>query len=218
MGYRHYFYIIPTKVVNKIKDLETKRDYYEYIKTERCLSKEARKSAKFALKDLEKNNDDYLGLWELGKNVFEFGKLYWDDTAEQIQNTGIKLFKDKTELCEQYEESGAYIVGKEAILKAIEIYHNKIKRYFKSLLMSAEELKRDDEYWNGIEDVGERCKQAVEEKLSKWENNWDFKPYNLKENNSSIVSSWLYEYEIFELVHILKTIDFEKYNLIFLGW
>ena len=219
MGYRHYFYMIPKKAVADIQQLETEENYYEYVSKEKCFNKEARRKAKKALLDYRKKDGDaHLGLYELGKQVFEFGKLYWEDTAEQIQKTGIKLFKEKTELNERYDDYDAYIVGKDAVLKAIEIYHNKIKSYFESLLLSADELREKDEFWSGIEDVGERCKDAVKSKVREWNNGWGIKPYDLRDNQMSIVISWLYEYEIFELVHILKTIDWEKYELIFMGW
>lgn len=219
MGYRNYFYLVPKKVVQDIQQLETEESFYEYVSKSRYLSKEARKEARKELKTYRKDPDDcYLGLYKIGKEVFEFGKLYWDDTAEQIENTGTKLFKEKTELAERYEDYGAYVVGKEAVLKAIEIYHNKTKTYFEDLLLSADELQKKHGWWNGIEDIGERCKDAVQSKVREWGNRWNIKPYDLEDNKYSIVNSWLYEYEIFELVHILKTIDWNKYDLIFMGW
>ena len=93
-----------------------------------------------------------------------------------------------------------------------------IKSYFESLLLSADELREKDDFWSGIEDVGERCKDAVKSKVREWNNGWGIKPYDLEENQMSIVRSWLYEYEIFELVHILKAVDWKKYDLIFMGW
>ena len=43
-----------------------------------------------------------------------------------------------------------------------------------------------------------------------------FKEIELEYDN--IVNSYLYEYSMFELVHQLKTIDFEKYDIIECGW
>lgn len=46
--------------------------------------------------------------------------------------------------------------------------------------------------------------------------NW--RPYNLNENRENIVDSNRYEYDVFELVRILKTFDFKKNYLILSGW
>lgn len=46
--------------------------------------------------------------------------------------------------------------------------------------------------------------------------NW--RPYNLNEKQENIVDSNRYEYDIFDLVRILKTFDFENDYLILSGW
>lgn len=45
-----------------------------------------------------------------------------------------------------------------------------------------------------------------------------FRPYSLNENRENIVDSDRYEYDVFELVRILKTFDFENDYLILSGW
>ena len=41
--------------------------------------------------------------------------------------------------------------------------------------------------------------------------------YNTKREESNIVESWDYEYALFELLHIYKTFDTEKYYLTWTG-
>jgi hypothetical protein len=43
-------------------------------------------------------------------------------------------------------------------------------------------------------------------------------PYNMDVTREGLVSSWLYEYEIFELVLLYRTFDWDKNVLIFYGW
>ena len=78
----------------------------------------------------------------------------------------------------------------------------------------------------------EKMKAAVMDKIHEWqkfsEENPEMNvskelddhllPYNLDENSSVIVRSWSYEYQVFELVRRMKTIDWEKYSVLFMGW
>ena len=60
------------------------------------------------------------------------------------------------------------------------------------------------------------CNDIPEERKNKLNNT--YRPYNLKEDNSEIVSSWRYEYAIFEMVRLFKTFDWENNYLLFYGW
>ena len=184
MGYRNYLYKIKKKEINEIKNMslyELKKKYGE--------------------------EDDYIDIHKLigDKCIFEFGKLYWDDTIERIESTGEELFKQK-DVQEWFCDYRPYLVGKEALKVAIEIYENKIKEMYENLQEGIEQAEtfeekcgiykmhfRDYEYW--------------------WKND---EVIDLEKDG--ICHSWLYEHLIFELVHLYKTIDFDEYDLVFLGW
>jgi hypothetical protein len=46
----------------------------------------------------------------------------------------------------------------------------------------------------------------------------DTLPYDVDLSNSRLVSSWKYEYEIFELVKIYKTFDWKRNVMIYYGY
>lgn len=74
MGYRHYFYKVNRSDVEKIKNLSINELKKEYGDT-----------------------DGYVDIHELipQKQIHEFGKLYYDDTAIQLYETGKPLFNNE---------------------------------------------------------------------------------------------------------------------------
>lgn len=189
MGYRNYLYTIPKKNVKKVRGKKLKELEEKYGNKE------------------DDNYFDYKDVLKDMKCIFEYGKLYWDDTVERIHNTGEQLFLDE-DVQDRFEDYDIYLVGKDALKVTIEIYENKIKEMYKKLLdntnLSDEEIKY--KYENHIEEYN-----------SWWRTKW-MNTINLDENDECICNSWLYEHLIFELVRLYKTIDFEKYDLVFLGY
>ena len=192
MGYRNYLYKIEKKKANQIRNMTYKelKDKYEY---------DGEYIDIFKILNLDINKDI----------VFEFGKLYWEDTVPRIQNTGKKLFKSK-KLNEIFEDERPYIVGEEALIESINIYKDKIKNLYAELLEKESQCKRKSE------------KIAILEKhIKDYDFYWNKSLFDivvLDKNENKICDSQLYEHLIWELVYQFKTIDFEKYDLIFLGW
>ena len=187
MGYRNYLYTIPKKNVNKVRKINLKELEEQYGDEEGYVN------SNDVLKDM--------------KCIFEYGKLYWDDTIERIHNTGEPLFLDE-EVQEKFCDEDIYLVRKDALKVTIEIYENKIKKMYEELLnnenLSDEEIKA-------------KYEEHIKDYNSWWRTNWR-SVINLDENDGCICNSWLYEHQIFELVRLYKTIDFEEYDLIFLGY
>lgn len=104
MGYRHYFYKVNRSDVEKIKNLSINELKKEYGDT-----------------------DGYVDIHELipQKQIHEFGKLYYDDTAIQLYETGKPLFNNE-DVMECFDNYVPFVVGEEGLLKAIEIYRDKI--------------------------------------------------------------------------------------------
>ena len=195
MGYRHYFYKCKKEDIARIRE-KTLAELEEYAKE---------KGAELCLLD-----DSFLPQEE----VFEFGKLYYEDTAEQIYGTGVPLFSHK-EVMEEFSDFVPYEVGKQGLLKAIEIYHKKIKDYYEDLskdgttqiLPFGIELPRPDIT------SADKIKEHIKEKLF-----WIEYKVNIDEAKKTLTDSWQYEDTIFNLVFLLKTIDWEKETLLFYGW
>ena len=187
MGYRHYLYTIPKKNVEEVRKLNLKEIKERYG---------------------NKEDDGYLNFEDVLKDmkcIFEYGKLYWDDTVERIHSTGEQLFLEK-EVQENWSDFDIYLVGKEALKVSIEIYERKIKEMYKNLNKEVEDAQT-------FEDKYELCKRHINDYQCWWER---LKVIDLEKD--AICQSWLYEHLIFELVHLYKTIDFEEYDLVFLGY
>lgn len=187
MGYRNYLYKIPKKEIKKLRSITLEELVEKYGDKE----------------------EDYVSMLDVlehkSKCIFEYGKLYWDDTIERIHATGEKLFTNE-EIDDRFSDYDVYLVGKKALEETINIYKGKIVKMYEHLLDNKDLTDKDiiDKY---------------EEHLKDYRIWWTrFNALNLDENNDCICDSWLYEHKIFELVRLYKTIDFEEYDLLFLGW
>lgn len=216
MGYRNYFYLVPTNIVKDVQKLDTQKDFANYIVNSNYFKEKEKKEAQ---KCIDKNNfeDFYVGVYDFGEQLHEFGKLYFDaDIYEAITLNGQDLFKKDSELAEVYEEFDAKIVGKEALIAVAKCYRDKVIKVYEESLLTPEELKQKypDEHFLDKREVLDKLKDNVKEQLF-----WLKDCLNLDENQKyTIANGYLYEYLMFELVHHLKTIDFDKYNIIECGW
>ena len=205
MGYRHYFYKVSKKEVETVKDM-TLAEVMQYAKTQGAEVWEEDNSFYF-------NDREFMNKTE----VFEFGKLYWDDTADRIYDKGVPLFNQK-EMQEAVNDYAPYVVGKEGVLEAIAIYREKILNYYKDLLVDGVDLQ----YPLGItlrkEDVKsvDKVIKHIEDKIISLSYR-DVADIN-ESNKWAVTGSWEYEHSIFNLVHILKTIDWEQDTILFYGW
>lgn len=197
MGYRHYFYKVNRSDVEKIKNLSINELKKEYGDT-----------------------DGYVDIHELipQKKIHEFGKLYYDDTAIQLYETGKPLFNNE-DVMECFDDYVPFVVGEEGLLKAIEIYRDKIKRYYKSLLVDGEEriipvfgYKIKDKDIKSIDKI----KEYLQRKICIWEHSEGI--IDINKSNENVTHSYEYEYLIFNLIFLLKTIDWEKETILFYGW
>lgn len=156
----------------------------------------------FELKSEKVDDDDYLHFDDIFNKfdlIYEFGKLY-NDLPEKINATGRPLFADKL-LKELWNDYDTTIIGKEGLLAAIEWYRSAIQTYYKNLLSET-----DDRILSMV-------KAGYQNYIREWDDGVDV---NL-ENKYNLHTSWKYEHSIFTLVHILKTVDWEKHSLIFYG-
>ena len=207
MGYRHYFYKVKKEDVEAVKDM-TYEQLLQYAeeKTVEIDEWDGKKSFYF-------NDNKFLNKEE----VHEFGKLYWDDTAERIYSKGCPLFSIK-ETQNKFCDYVPYVVGKEGLLEAISIYQEKVVKYYKDLLVDGQDRHIPFGITIRQEDV-----KSIDKLLSHIEDKIRSMTYrgiaNIDEKNKWLVTpSWEYEHSIFNLVHILKTIDWEEDTLLFYGW
>lgn len=217
MGYDSYFYLMPKKVTRKIQKLNTLNELYEFMAQSKDVKEEARKRA---VKVLSGDEASWLDITNLGEEIHDFGRLYGDELYEAITTGGKPLFKKNSELDEEFEYYNALIVGKEALKQAALTSLNKTVKYYEELLKAPEQLKKEKEGWRLFTDgrsVEDKLKTYVEEKLFYLRKS--NKPLDFDENKKyKLTNAWLHEYNMFELVHQYKTIDFNKYDIVEFGW
>lgn len=207
MGYRHYFYKVKKEDVEAVKDM-TYEQLLKYAEEKTVEIDEWGGKKSFCFNDKKFLNKE---------EVHEFGKLYWDDTAERIYSKGKPLFSiDQVQ--DKFFDYKPYVVGKDGLLEAISIYQEKVVKYYKDLLVDGQDrhiplgitIRQEDV--KSIDKLLSHIKDKIRSMVYRGIANIDEK------DKWQVTPSWEYEYSIFNLVHILKTIDWEEDTLLFYGW
>lgn len=207
MGYRNYFYIVEKDKANEFLSMNkeqqvraTKQSYDDEEDIQRMIGWEGVCCCRF--------ND-----WAKAEEIHECGKYFDGETRD-------KLIEGEEVQDLSTEDSEFFICLKpEALLICAEHYkQNTITWYsklIKSMDMTDEEIKADwDNYMNGRPDIKSELIFRLRDLEGKFINilNTDI------EDKYHITTSWSYEYVMFELVHLYKTIDWSKYYLIWCGY
>jgi hypothetical protein len=133
--------------------------------------------------------EELVHLYEIGKSV-----SYVDDTFEAFH----KNFD-----CYECYETEMYILTKEALISIIQQQEKDVAEYYKQLLKD-KDPDAIHSYLFGKSNV--------------WNNRF-FSSIQYEEGkDGEMTRSWYTDYAIFNLVHILKTFDFEHNYLIYSGW
>lgn len=204
MGYRHYFYLVDKKDVELVKN----KTYKELVRIAKDYGADA------------DEEDDYFYFNDrkfMNKvEIYEFGKLYWDDTADRIYSKGVPLF-EREEVQECFSDYYPYVMGQDAMLEAIEIYKAKIIKYYKGLVADGD--TREFGYFYDIKPEDIKDMAAIAEHIRDmlwWWERMGVLDTNLE--HEQISDSWMFEHQIFELVRLYKSIDWENKCLLFYGW
>lgn len=207
MGYRHYFYKVKKADIEAVKDMDNAQ-LLKYAEENGVEIDEWNGKKSFSFID-----DKFLKKTE----VHEFGKLYWDDTTDRIYSKGVPLFTNP-EVQKEVSDYVPYVVGKEGLLEAISIYQEKVLNFYKDLLVNGKDRQLPLGITLRQEDV-----KSIDKLVSHIEYKISHISYcgiaNIDEDSKwQVTSSWEYEHSIFNLVHILKAMDWEQDTLLFYGW
>lgn len=188
MGYRNKISLLEKSKREEVKEMT----YEQLVKW-------------FKKSDTVDPDDDYVPCYELSEEIYELGK-YCD--LKYLDEVKMPVFLN-SETDSRFNEDGEFvIIGKEGLLLIIEEYRKKVLNYYQGLLTPSEDDIRFDRV--------ETPEMAVKSKVREWTAEF-IKPYDLRMDNPEVVSSWSYEYQIFELVRLLKTTDYEKYHVCLTG-
>ena len=211
MGYRQYFYEVDKSIVDGIRKCKTEEELYDF-----CI-KNGIKCNKY---EFDGKVEYYFPVYKLGKEIFEFGKYY--ENSDELYKHGDSLFTS-TELNKGYEDYGAIVCDENAILCAIEWQKQHIINMYENLVNNT--FEDTLERYNYPSDIDEkelhyqRLLRHCKDHLRWWKPEFgDYTAINTNKEKDYLVSSWLYEHTIFDLVRIYKTFDWENKCLLFCGW
>ena len=194
MGYRNYFYIAEKKKVDDFLALS----HEEQMKATAEVIKKDYNDQTFAQEQIEEYlKCNQLRRWEMmdyleAKEIHGCGK-YFDDNVQK------EIVKDSVDLSGNEDEF--YLnVKPEALITCAEHYKDKSVKYWSTIIKSEA----------NIDDIKNQLQNHVRD--LNYVLNTD------PNNKFSITNSWDYEYAMFELVHLYKLIDWNKYSLIWCGY
>lgn len=211
MGYRNYLGSLPKKEYNKIKRF-TIQELYEY------------KGEKWS--DDPYNMEGHVGVYDVAYNChYELGK-YVDPFPKKYFK---RVFINKETQKHFTEEHDFYIVDQEFVKALIEYYTEKIRTYYKDYLspfFNDDNVKAEFMKTKGTPPTPEEISgmfrlidhvrsMAMDWGISGWFD--DMRPYSL-DSKKDLVTSWKYEYSIFNLVNLYRTFDWKKNVMIYYGY
>jgi len=213
MGYRNYFGIIEKEEADKVLNASHEEQIQfcvEYIRND---WKSDPEYAEEQVKEfLERDTVDYYIIKHYlnPTEIHECGKYFDYDISKLIKEDCRDYSDDDTEFC---------IVQPKALLVCAEHYKQNAVKWWKNIItsidMTDEEIKEDwKNYPEGRPNIKEKLEWHVRELEDK---SIDVLDTNIK-HKYRITSSWMYEYTMFELIHLYKTIDWDKYYLIWMGY
>jgi hypothetical protein len=208
MGYRNYLGSLPKREYNKIKKMSI-QELYEH------------KGEVWS----EDYDDGYVGVYDVAYNRhYELGK-YVDSFPKKFFKP---VFKNKETQEYFTEEHEFYIVQKEFVEELIKYYTEKIRKHYREILepffdgdktregfLTKKDIPLTEKEVHGVYNLINHVKgMAMEWGVTGMFDEW--LPYSLEHDD--IVTSWKYEYAIFNLVDLYKKFDWKKNIMIYYGY
>ncbi len=206
MGYRHRFATVSKTVYDTVKDMSPEQLKEWVLKNQ--------PDGWYDEGDGEGFFSHYLLLGQ--KEIFDFGKDCW--FADALIERARALFNNP-ETANAMEP--LTLCTKADFEFVIDSMRQHIHEYFKECLetYTPEQMKHHFhekmEEWGNMTDILGMTDIAPEKAAAI---NAQHYPYNMDVTREGLVSSWLYEYEIFELVLLYRMFNWDKNVLIFYGW
>lgn len=204
MSYRNYLLVVDRKKLAKIKKMNVKElwDLVEEDPEELDEDDDGNPTPPYWRDVIEAIN---------GEELIEVSEaLFYRDSTFLLPKYTKKIFKNR-EIQDWYNEDTELMIAKPEILDAlIEFYISKTEKYYKDLTLEDSDNPKD-KYGTPLKPQLERLQQHAKTQLS-----W-LKFVNDSNSKWCLSTSWLYEYDIFNLIHIKKMFDPKKQVLIWAG-
>ena len=118
---------------------------------------------------------------------------------EILTRIGTPLFKNAT-VQQYFEHYKPKVISEQEFLEVIEAFRERIHQYYENLI-------KNPKLWEA----------EIRDKADTWEAPY-VKPYDLNNNRKFLVGSYDDEYQIWDLIRIYKSIDWEKDSVVIYGW
>lgn len=214
MGLRNHLILIPKCFSEAIRKVGSKSELIGLL-NEKCPE---------AIENVPEYSETEVSFFKLGKEIFDLGPA--SNIEGAIQNS-IPLFENE-DLQREYEPIySPRIVSREGYLEIIDSVRRKIADYYHYYLKVLEDNRKDkipalmsflhlrEESWSLFSEKQDASTLSNEEK-KKMNEVW--LPYDLDPKEERIVNASSYEYQIFEMVRIYKTFDFDRFDLLLIQW
>lgn len=211
MGYRTYIAIIEKKKLNALRKCNSIDDVVSVFE-------------KYGW-SYDKASDDcppYCPVYNLDYIAeHEFGK-YYENNYEEFYKLKKRVFKNK-DLDKNYDDYNFEYGGIKLLELAIDDYRLRVEKYFKNMcsidsftedykLMGKTDEEKKEMHYNALV-------HEFECKVYRWSGKlFGSLPYNMDKKTNKCVDSWLYEYEIFDLVRMYKLFDEKKHYVVYFGY
>ena len=217
MGYRQYIVKIEKEKVDAIRHLSLE-GLHEHFKE---------------LVEIDNHdNSKWLSIHDVLKNlnreiVVELGKYFDGETYKNIAASSLFINK---EVNNRYEDYDLTILNEDAFLIIAEHFESKVKKHFDLLLTKQQSDEDFPEYLfdptvpqsiEKVEDIlkDEYIVKRIVNNFLTMRRVWKHDGVlNKDKDKEPINRSWYYEHEVFEMLRLYKTADFDKYYYIIYGY
>lgn len=197
MGYRHYLAKIKKEKALHLQDMS----YETFMNTygDKDIYEELMVPGPYNLPYVER--------------IHELGKYVDMDIINTLKGDNPESLFSDLELVKDYDEFDLYLVEKEGLIGLIDIYQEKVRKNYENMFKFTEE----DQFRYGKDaDLSSKHERFFEERIDMWSRKYVMD--NDESNPYNICHALDYEYQIFNLLHILKMINWEEEQLIIYGF
>lgn len=204
MGYRNYIKILPKEEAEKFRH----KSYEELMK-------------EFG-EDIDEPDHAYLDVHSmLGKTVTELGKYFDTDAHDKMV---LENFFTNPEVEKEKEDYEVRILKPDALLTLAKHFEDNVKKHYDELVGIpygtannwTEEKELREKLFENKEQLIEIARSVLDRRTS-W-NSSHSSVVNKDKDSKTLTNSWYYEYEVFDIINLYKTIDTENNYLIIYGY